>query len=350
MDRAKKVTIYDVATLAGVSKGTVDRVIYNRGRVSPETAARVQEAIDKSGYNPNLHASVLASRKQHVLACLLPEFTPKQYWEKIYNGFLMGVESVSTYNIVPEVRFYDQYDEHSFVNAFNEILALNPSGVLFHPFFPSASAAFSSILHEKGIPYGYVDGKIPDGNYVVYYGADLYNSGYFGAYLLTNRQDVDEVLIVRIKRDGEYKSDPTYERRKGFISFIKEHYPDCRIHVLFVNPNDQDEINIALGDFFREHPEVRHIIMLNSRVHLIADYLKRNPVKGRIVAGFDDIKDNIEALREGDVDVLVTRHIPQQSYNVVVKLVDYIIQGKRPEKRDNYMHIDVLTKYNLDNY
>lgn len=176
------------------------------------------------------------------------------------------------------------------------------------------------------------------------------NSGYFGAYLLTNRQDVDEVLIVRIKRDGEYKSDPTYERRKGFISFIKEHYPDCRIHVLFVNPNDQDEINIALGDFFWEHPEVRHIIMLNSRVHLIADYLKRNPVKGRIVAGFDDIKDNIEALREGDVDVLVTRHIPQQSYNVVVKLVDYIIQGKRPEKRDNYMHIDVLTKYNLDNY
>lgn len=350
METTKKATIYDVASLAGVSKGTVDRVIYNRGRVSAETYARVMEAIKKSGYNPNLHATILASRKQHVLACLLPEFKPKQYWEEIYNGFLAGIEAVKTFNVVPVTRFYDQYNEFSFVEACNEILDMNPSGVLFHPFFHVASSDFSANLHKKGIPYGYVDGKIDDENYLVYYGTDLYNSGYFGAYLLTSRQKVDELLVVRIKRDIEYKSDPTYYRRMGFIDYINKNFPDCRIHFLLVNPNDRKEINETLDAFFKEHKNVRNIIMLNSRVHLIADYVKHHPSPERIVVGFDAIKDNIEALKDGSVNLLVARHIAQQSYNVVVKLVDYIIQGKLPAVRDNYMHIEVLTKYNLDNY
>ena len=67
--KGKNVTIYDVAALAGVSKGTVDRVVYNRGRVSEKTAAAVRDAIVRLGYNPNLLASVLASNKTIDACC-----------------------------------------------------------------------------------------------------------------------------------------------------------------------------------------------------------------------------------------------------------------------------------------
>ena len=132
--KGKNVTIYDVAALAGVSKGTVDRVVYNRGRVSEKTAAAVRDAIVRLGYNPNLLASVLASNKKHVLACLLPRFTPGQYWEEIYKGFLEGVESVKSFNVVPVVELYDQYDEHSFVVACDNVLRQNP-GIRFNLHF-----------------------------------------------------------------------------------------------------------------------------------------------------------------------------------------------------------------------
>ena len=36
----KEVTISDVAKAAGVGRGTVDRVLHNRGRVSEETAQK----------------------------------------------------------------------------------------------------------------------------------------------------------------------------------------------------------------------------------------------------------------------------------------------------------------------
>ncbi|HDR52127.1 MAG TPA: LacI family transcriptional regulator, partial [Mariniphaga anaerophila] len=47
MERTKKVTIQDVARYANVSVGTIDRVIHNRGKVSPEKRKKVEDAIEK---------------------------------------------------------------------------------------------------------------------------------------------------------------------------------------------------------------------------------------------------------------------------------------------------------------
>ena len=51
---AQQLTIRQIAELAGVSVGTVDRVLHNRGRVSPEALAAVQAVLDKQSYKYNL--------------------------------------------------------------------------------------------------------------------------------------------------------------------------------------------------------------------------------------------------------------------------------------------------------
>ena len=44
------VTLKQIAELAGVSRGTVDRALYNRGRVKPEVADRIRKIADDLGY------------------------------------------------------------------------------------------------------------------------------------------------------------------------------------------------------------------------------------------------------------------------------------------------------------
>ena len=90
--------------------------------------------------------------------------------------------------------------------------------------------------------------------------------------------------------------------------------------------------------------------MPNSRVHLIADYLRRNPCADRHVVGFDDIAKNIEALNEGLVEYLVTRKIAKQSYHTISLLVSSLIGENTLQKRDNYMHMDILHKLNSKHY
>ncbi|GAK50402.1 transcriptional regulator, LacI family [Candidatus Moduliflexus flocculans] len=73
--------IRDVARLAGVSAGTVSRVIHNQGYISRVTKKRVQEAIHKLDYYPNAVASRLALGKTHIIGLLAPNFQELYYIE-----------------------------------------------------------------------------------------------------------------------------------------------------------------------------------------------------------------------------------------------------------------------------
>lgn len=63
--------IGDVATLVGVSLGTVSAVLNGNGRVSTATRKRVQEAIVSLGYRPDLYASNLARRQTQTLGVIV---------------------------------------------------------------------------------------------------------------------------------------------------------------------------------------------------------------------------------------------------------------------------------------
>jgi LacI family transcriptional regulator len=69
----KLVRIKDMALKAGVSTGTVDRVIHGRGRVSNQVKDNVLKIIEQLNYEPNLIARALGSKKVYHLAVLIPD-------------------------------------------------------------------------------------------------------------------------------------------------------------------------------------------------------------------------------------------------------------------------------------
>lgn len=353
MDRNGKITIIEVAEKAGVSKGTVDRVVHNRGEVSKKSAEKVRKAIEELNYQPNLYASILGSRKDRVIACLLPRFSEGDYWEKLYKGFLAGGESVSTLNIHTQVFLYDEFNPGSFNAACEEMLATRPSGVILQPLFKSDTAVLTEKLKEAGIPFVLVDSKLEGYDYLAYYGMNMYKSGMLCAYLLTERLDsgsVKDVAVIRIRRDKENRADPTLDRRAGFTDYMTECIPECTIHHIFIDPTSPERTMNTLEDFFTTHPEVKLIVMFNSRIHLLTEFLKSHPMEGRRVIGYDNLDKNIDALRNGCVSLLITEHIEEQTRQAVSTLADNILMFKRPASKDNYMHMDVLTRFNIEDY
>ncbi|MBD7916391.1 LacI family DNA-binding transcriptional regulator [Clostridium sp. Sa3CUN1] len=67
-----KVTIKDVAREANVATSTVSRVLSNSDKISEETKIRVNAAIKKLNYTPNIVARGLANKKTRILAVILP--------------------------------------------------------------------------------------------------------------------------------------------------------------------------------------------------------------------------------------------------------------------------------------
>lgn len=68
-----RIRIKDIAQMADVSVGTVDRVLHGRSGVSEASRKRVEEILKQLDYQPNMYASALASNKQYTYACLLPQ-------------------------------------------------------------------------------------------------------------------------------------------------------------------------------------------------------------------------------------------------------------------------------------
>jgi len=66
-NKDKRPTIHDVAREAGVSYGTVSRVINDQPEVAPDTRARVQRVMEKMGFQRNLGAQMLTTHQSHII-------------------------------------------------------------------------------------------------------------------------------------------------------------------------------------------------------------------------------------------------------------------------------------------
>ena len=77
-----RIRIKDIAQMAGVSVGTVDRVLHSRSGVSESSRIKVEEILQKLNYQPNMYASALASNKKYRFACLLPSHNEGDYLER----------------------------------------------------------------------------------------------------------------------------------------------------------------------------------------------------------------------------------------------------------------------------
>lgn len=67
----KKLTIHDIARLAGVGKSTVSRVLTNDPKVKPETREKVEKVISESGYVPSKSAQSMRGGSQKVIGVII---------------------------------------------------------------------------------------------------------------------------------------------------------------------------------------------------------------------------------------------------------------------------------------
>jgi LacI family transcriptional regulator len=103
----KKYTIKDIAQFAGVSKGTVDRVLHKRGRVSDEALNKINEVLNVTNYEPNLIARNLKSNKIYCICILLPDPKIDPYWLPCIKGIEDAVQEFKDYNITIETFYFN---------------------------------------------------------------------------------------------------------------------------------------------------------------------------------------------------------------------------------------------------
>jgi DNA-binding LacI/PurR family transcriptional regulator len=90
-ERNHRPTLSEVAQRAGVSPSTVSRVVRGSTPVSPELERTVREAIEATGYVPNLAARQLVTSRSDTVGVVIPEDQGHVFGEPFFAGMIQGV-------------------------------------------------------------------------------------------------------------------------------------------------------------------------------------------------------------------------------------------------------------------
>jgi LacI family transcriptional regulator len=152
--RRSKVTIREIADLAGVSIATVSRVVNGRGDVAPETRALVMRVIQERGYMTNRSARALSGGRTGHIGLTIP-LMRGDYFAAILEGALEAV-----YEEDMQLVLYTTLHEHDREVSVLERLsdgATDGSIILL----PLESSGELVALQESGFPFVVVDPRIP---------------------------------------------------------------------------------------------------------------------------------------------------------------------------------------------
>lgn len=345
-----KIRIKDIARMAQVSTGTVDRVIHGRGEVSDVTRNKVNKIIKELNYQTDILASSLASRRSYLFAVLLPvSANDSEFWNAPGLGIEKAYGEISPFGINIKTYKFDQYDSNSFSEQSKELLSDSPDAVLLAPIFVEESTSFLKECQSRSITVALFNSNIEQSEKLSFIGQNAFASGMLGAKLLNYgiRHDGD-LLILNIP-GRKHNQNHLVTRERGFRTYFEENTNRVyNLHTVeleqFSDKSFYTKIDHAFNNF-----RVKGIFVTNSRVYRAVDYLIKNNLKDIRVVGYDLIPKNIQFLKEGMIDFLISQKPEEQGYKGIMTLFNHLLLHKSVENTQ-YLPMDILTKENIDYY
>ena len=136
--RNHRISLQDIATLAGVTKMTVSRYIRSPKKVAKETGERIAKIMEEINYIPNRAPGMLLNAQSYTLGILIPSFQ-----NQLFADILAGIESVtSEHNYQTLIANYN-YDRDSEEESVINLLSYNIDGIIL-------SEKYQVLSHEYG--------------------------------------------------------------------------------------------------------------------------------------------------------------------------------------------------------
>lgn len=343
----KQFSIKDIARLANVSIGTVDRVLNDRKGVSDATRKKIKEIIETHNYQPNLYARSLSVKNNINFAVLIPKTSLETgYWQLCLDGINKGVAELEPFGIQTTVFLYDQEDVNTFVEYADQVLKRNFNAVVIAPIFVKETEAFVKECHSKKLQTIYINSDIAGKSSLGYIGPDLNSTGRLAGNLTSYLvPPSSKVLILNIAKGLE---NYLYLNTKieGYTDYLVNLNRDFEVNAVDIPYNEYEEVERELLISLEKYkPHV--IFVTNARVAIVGRFFEDHPNLDKpYIIGFDFLKPNVEYLVKGIVDFLICQRPDKQGYLAMNYLHRFFLLKENIE-RFKPMPIDIIT---IENY
>lgn len=338
-------TLKQIADLAGVSRGTVDRVLYNRGIVKPETAAKILNIAEMLQYTPNKVAKTLAAKKKKIkLGYIMFGGARNPFFEDVVSGITQKSKDLEEFGASVDIRYSDFGNVAQQIRLMDEMAADGIQGIAITPINHPDIAAKIKCLAKAGIPTVTANTDIPNSDRIAYVGSDYNQSGKIAAGLirLITGEKANIGIVV-----GSMEILCHSQRVIGFQAALAP-YPQISIVETVENHDDDIESFSQTKELLMRHPEIDALFLASAGVYgacrAVAEIAKNNKIK---IISFDCVPTTKKLLQEGMISATICQQPQKQGAVPLDILFNFLGMGIKPITENHYTGLEIKIKESL---
>jgi LacI family transcriptional regulator len=339
-----KPTVHDIASRAGVSLATVDRVLNRRPGVSARTREKVDKAVHELGFVRDVAAANLAKGRVYPLTFIIPSND---------NSFMRGLrlaleearERASVERMAVHLVDVPAFDAEALAAALRDAAADQPSGIAFVAVDAPEVAAAASEVAAAGIPLVTLVSDLSGAARDHYAGIDNTAAGRTAASLVGRfagrRQGQVAVLAgSMLVRDHR-------ERCQAFGSVMAENFPDLALLPVLEGRDDPGLVERLVSELFAYRDDIVALYSLGAGNRGLVKALARLPADRRpVVVAHELTETTRDALMAGLIDAVLNQDAGHEVRSAI-RVLKAKADGLPVVAAQERIRIDIFLKDNL---
>lgn len=332
------VTIKQISEISGVSRGTVDRVLHGRGRVSPEKEALVHRVAEQLGYKPNLAGKALAARKKSYTIGVLLTAEGVSFFDEVIRGVRQAAGELADYGITVIVKTIKGYNSAVQLREM-EALRRQVNALILNPINEPEIVAEINALAKDGVPVITLNTDVEESRRLCYIGPDYQKSGEAACgmmgLLLAGMGKIG-ILTGSVKILGHN------QRIAGVRGVIRERLPGLIVEDLDETGDDDIRAYAAASRMLRNHPDLDGLILVAAGSYGVCRAVLELPERDRPrIVSMDCVPTTVEMLKRGVIQATVCQQPFTQGYQAVQQAFRYLVQGEIPSEERIFMETEI---------
>lgn len=340
------ITIKEIAALAGVSIGTVDRALHNRGRVNADVAMRIKQIARDHGYEASRVGRALALTKNPVKIGIVVHLTKTEFMQQVIAGINDVKTELESMGVEVLVREIPSLDAAKQVAALDELVKLGAQGIAISPADDTALRnKINEITTMKKIPVVTFNTDMAGTGRMCFVGINNKRSGQTAAGLMGMLAgESGKVAIIT----GHLTNQANSGRVEGFLEELHTSFPNIvvtGVQVCFDDDAIAEQTTAQCVDAFADLSGI--FVAAGGQAGVCRALEKSGAARKINVVAYDLIPATINGLQNGTIDFIIDQNAYIQGHQPANILFEYLFDKIKVNQEMQYTDILIKTKHNL---
>ena len=339
------VTIQQIAEKAGVSRGTVDRALNNRGRINPEVAEMVKRTAEEMGYVHKARKRQKSAGGKKKIG-IVTQLSGSSFMLEVKRGIQTGKKELEELGVEVIVKENTSVREEDQLRAIDELVKEGIQGLALMPVdTEGVREKLNWLVNEKKIPVVTFNSDIVGTKRCCFVGMDNKLSGQTAAGLFgMMTRGVGKILVIT----GYFSNHVDNQRVDGFVEEAKKAFPHLEIAGVHGSFDEASEVEHIIENAMMSTSGISGILVVSGGQAGVGKAFDKLRLDRRpYVVIYDQTPKNEKALKNDSVDFLIDQNGYVQGYEPPRILADILTKGQEPEREFLFTDIKIKTKYNL---